>query len=74
MGLGGRGHLIAWTENGQDKWEWADDPEMVVYLYDKAVAACGEDAVFLFEAKVLNKLQTSIEMQMMRDILKRSRG
>lgn len=53
-----RDYVIVWQENGQDKWEYVDSAEMLVYLYDKAVSACGVEKTYLFKAEVLSLADT----------------
>jgi hypothetical protein len=42
------GHVIAWWEDDKDRWEYTDDLEVLVYLYDEAMKKCDEDKVYLF--------------------------
>lgn len=47
------GYVITWVENGQDRWEFVETPEMLVYLYDTALQHCGIDQIYIFKSTIL---------------------
>jgi hypothetical protein len=57
MGRKEPGHLITWTEEGKDFWEYTDDLEMLVHLYDQALSKCGEESIYLFPVSDVFTLQ-----------------